>query len=236
MSTSSALRRLYPTGVDTTTTIRDAYDVERPAPAGRPYIGVCMVASLDGTVVVDGGSGALGNDHDLEVLITLRRLADLILVGAGTVRGEGYGPPSKPGQRIGVVTNSGDVDLDRELFTSSAGFLVTARSTEVDESRVDVLRAGDECVDIVEAISRLHEIEPAVAYVQAEGGPVLNGSLLEHDLVDELDLSMSPYLAGGDGPRVTSGASESLRGFSPAHLLCDDDGFLFSRWLRNRRP
>lgn len=233
-SPPSGLRRLFPTtGIADIVTVAEAYDVERTPPAGRPFVGVCMVASLDGSVVVDGGSGALGNDRDLEVLVTLRRLADLVLVGAGTVRGEGYGPPSKAGQRIGVVTNSGDVDLDRDLFTSGAGFLVTADATQVDETRVEVLRAGGDRVDIVEAVSRLTEIVPGVSYVQAEGGPVLNGTLLDHDLVDELDLSISPFLAGGDGPRVTSGATERLRSFTPAHLLCDDEGFVFSRWVRS---
>lgn len=233
MAPSSVLRRLYPAALDATVTIREAYDVERTPPAGRPYVGVCMVTSLDGTVVVGGGSGGLGNAHDVEVLVTLRRLADLVLVGAGTAKGEGYGKPSKAGQRIGVVTNSGRVDLDRELFTSGAGFVVTARSTRLDDSRVEVLRAGDERVDIVEAVSRLGEVVPGVSYVQAEGGPVLNGSLIDHDLVDELDLTLSPHLVGGDGPRLTAGASERLRRFAPAHLLCDDEGFVFSRWVRS---
>ncbi len=70
-----------------------------------------MIASLDGAVAVDGTSGALGNANDREVLLTLRDLADVVLVGAGTASGEGYGPPRKPGLRIGVVTNSGQVDL-----------------------------------------------------------------------------------------------------------------------------
>ncbi len=51
-------------------------------------------------------------------------------------------------------------------------------------------------------------------YVQAEGGAGFNGSLLDADVIDELDLSLSPHLVGGDGPRLTTGATESLRGRS----------------------
>lgn len=193
-----------------------------------------MVTSLDGSVAIEGTSGALGNQNDLDVLLTLRRLADMVIVGAGTARGEGYGPPNKVGQRIAVVTNSGDVDLERELFTSGAGFIVTARSTDLGPTDVDVLRAGDDHVDIVEAVTRLDEIMPGVRYVQAEGGPRLNASLLDADLVDELDLTISPRLVGGDGPRLTNGARDALRSFRIGHLLADDDGFVFGRYLRVR--
>ena len=72
----------------------------------RPWVGLCMIASLDGSTVVAGTSGGLSNPDDLAVLATLRRAADAIVVGASTVRQEGYGPPRKAGQRIGVVTRA----------------------------------------------------------------------------------------------------------------------------------
>jgi riboflavin biosynthesis pyrimidine reductase len=215
-------------------TIAEAYQVDRPQPANRPWVGLCMVSSLDGSIAVDGSSGALGNANDLEVLLTLRRIADLIIVGAGTVRGEGYGPPKKPGQRIAVATNSGAVDLSVDLFTSGAGFLLAPESAIIDETRVDVLRAGRDQLDLRDAVDRVDEIVPGVRHVQAEGGARLNGSLLEADLIDELNLSVSPRMVGGGGPRVTVGALEVDRHFSLSHVLSDTDGFVFTRWLRNR--
>ena len=226
-----ALTRLHPAPI-APITVREAYDVDRPAPPGRPWIGLCMVASLDGSVSIDGTSGGLGNRNDLDVLLTLRDLADIVLVGAGTASGEGYGPPSSPNTRIGVVTNSGRVDLRSDLFVSGSGFLIAPTETDIDESRVEVLRAGDTTVDLVQAVSRLHEVVPHVRYVQAEGGPRLNGGLLTADLIDELDLSLSPRLVGGDGPRSITGAAEFDRRMELAHLLADDDGFVFSRWVR----
>lgn len=191
-----------------------------------------MVMSLDGSIAMDGVSGTLGNPNDVSILLTLRSIADMILVGSGTVHGEGYGPPKTPGQRLGVVTNSGDVDLEMELFTSGAGFVITNERAEIDERRVDVLRAGHDRVDIAEAVTRLTEIDPGVRHVQAEGGASFNGSLFDADLIDELDLTFSPHLVGGAGPRLTAGATEGLRGFELAHLLTDTEGFVFSRWLR----
>lgn len=225
------LRRLLP-HPPATISVRAAYDVERPTRADRPWVGLCMVTSLDGSIAVGGTSGTLGNPNDLEILLTLRSLADLILVGAETVRGEGYGPPKKPGQRIGVVTNRGSVDLDSELFTSGAGFVITSERTEIDDSRVDVLRAGRDQVDIATALGRLEEVTPGVRYVQTEGGARFNAGLLDADVIDELDLTLSPHLVGGVGPRLTAGADEAMRDYSLAHLLADDEGFVFSRWLR----
>lgn len=214
--------------------ILDAYTADRTPPQHRPWVAVCMVTSLDGTVTLDGTSGGLGNPNDLDVLLTLRSIADAILVGAGTVRGEGYGPPKKPGHRIGIVTTRGSVDLSTELFRSGAGFVITTETADVDEDRVEVLRAGDDAVDLAAAISRLHEIVPGVRHVQAEGGPTLNAALLEADLIDELDLTIASRLAGGTGPRLTRGADELDRRFDLAHLLVDDDGFVFGRWTRRR--
>lgn len=231
MTSPPELCRVFPTR-DETVTVRSAYTATRTPHSDRPWIGLCMVSSLDGSIAVEGASGDLGNPNDLDVLLTLRSIADMILVGAGTARGEGYGPPTKQGQRIGVVTNSGNVDLATELFASGAGFVITNEAATIDDARVDVLRSGAERVDIAGAVTRLHEIDPNVAYVQAEGGAGFNGSLLDADVIDELDLSLSPHLAGGAGPRLTAGASEGLRGFELAHLLADSDGFVFSRWIR----
>ncbi len=192
-----------------------------------------MVSSLDGAVAVDGSSGGLGNPHDIEVLVALRRLADVVVVGAGTARGEGYGPPKRPGLRIGVVTNSGRVDTSTPLFRSGSGFLIAPEQAAVPHG-VDVLRAGAATVDLATAMATIDRIVPGATYVHAEGGPTLNGALLAADLVDELDLTWSPRLVGGASPRLTEGAEQHLARFEPAHLLLDGDGYVFGRWVRAR--
>lgn len=229
-SAGPRLVRVHPAPAGPTTPA-EAYDAHRRRPDGRPWVGVCMVTSLDGSVVLDGTSGGLGNANDREVLLTLRRVADVVVVGAATARGEGYGPPGQAGRRIGVVTNSGRVDPTSPLFASGAGFVITAESTDVP-SGVEVLRAGAERVDLPAAFARLGEVVPDVAHVHAEGGPTLNGALLAADLIDELDLTVAPTLVGGDGPRVTANVAQLERRFDLAHLLVDDEGYTFGRWIR----
>ncbi len=199
---------------------------------GRPWVGVCMVASLDGSTVVEGRSGGLSNPNDTAVFKRLRQAADVVLVGASTVRLEGYGAPRKPGQRIGVVTASGNVDLDGELFASGAGFLIMPEDGPRPQAPVDVVRAGLGRVDLAAALRRLDDVIAAPTFVQSEGGPHLNGALLDADCVDELDLTISPVLCGGTGPRLTAGAAPTLTRFALAHLVVDDASFAFTRWVR----
>jgi riboflavin biosynthesis pyrimidine reductase len=224
-------RRVFPNSADTT--IAQAYDAPLEAPSDRSWVGLCMVSSIDGSTVVDGQSTELSSANDLAVLLGLRRLADVIIVGAGTVRGEGYGPPDTPGQRVGVVTASGQVDTSLPLFTSGAGFLITTDDADV-AADVDSIQAGTGRVDLQAAVARLGEIHPAPHFVQVEGGALLNGAVLDADLFDEINLTTSPLCVGGAGPRLTTGATDLAQRFELAQMVIDDQSFVFSRWKRKR--
>ncbi len=187
-----------------------------------------MVASIDGSTSLDGVSAGLSSDVDRDVLLTLRRAADLIIVGAGTVRAEDYGIPNKRGQRIGVVSNSGNLDPNLALFTSGAGFLIVPE--DAPDNPIETVRAGLGSVDLAAAVTRL---PGSPRFVQAEGGPTLNGSLAAADLVDELNITTSPQVIGGRGERINAGAPALSRRFDLLEL-CEDDGFVFARYVRHR--
>lgn len=191
-----------------------------------------MVASLDGATAVDGRSGGLGNDVDSAVLRALRGVADVVLVGAGTVRAERYGPPSKAGQRIAVVSNSGHMDYTTPLFTSGAGLMILPESA--DEVPVESIRAGADHVDIAAAVEELRR-RFGTAVIQAEGGPTLNGALADADLIDELNMTIAPLLVGGDGQRLVVDAHEMSRALLLTDLF-ERDSYLFSRWKRRPEP
>jgi riboflavin biosynthesis pyrimidine reductase len=188
---------------------------------------------LDGSTAVDGRSTGLGNDGDRAVFAALRRAADVVVVGAATVRAEGYGAPRKQGQRIGVVTASGDVDLSGELFASGAGFLIMPEDGPTPLTRsIDVVRAGFGRADLAAGLARLEDIMDPPTFVQAEGGPRLNAALVDAGCVDEIDLTIAPLVTGGPGLRIVEGAEDALVAFSLAHTLVDGDGYLFTRWVR----
>jgi len=220
------VRRLIPDPVDQVT-VAEAYGHPRDRVLGRPTVGMCMVASIDGSTVVDGRSSALSSPMDRDVLLGLRSLADVVLVGAETVRREGYGPPSRSGLRVGVVSRTGRVDTSTPLFTSGAGFLVLPE----DAASVSVtsVRAGHGVVDLPRALEMIEG-----RFVHLEGGARLNAAMLDADVVDEINLTVSPAAVGGSGPRLTHGARDFHRRFVLAHV-CEDDGFLFLRYRREGR-
>ena len=186
--------------------LRQLYGGVRPPADGRPWVGLSMITSLDGSTAVDGLSGGLGNANDRAVFGALRAAADVILVGAATAAAEGYRPTARPGQRIGVVTSSGRVDTSTELFTSGCGFLVVpedASATPPASSRFAPATAPS---TLPGRCGSSPTIVPAARFVLAEGGPRLNGALLDAGCLDELDLTIAPALVGGDSSRIVAGA------------------------------
>jgi len=209
--------------------VQEIYGVERARhKSGRPSIGLCMVMSIDGSTVVEGRSTQLSNPADHDVVLALRSVADTIVVGAGTVREEMYDPPIKKGLRVGVVTRTGKMDLDTNLFTSGAGFLIMPEDiqTPVTDFKLDVIKAGKGSVDLNRAMAQL----PG-NFVQLEGGALLNASMFAANLVDEINLTISPMVTGADSPRLANGAPPLHSDYQVAHIL-EDDGFMFIRYLR----
>jgi len=226
-------------------------------PASQPWLRANMVSTADGAARgPEGLSGAISGDADKRVFGRLRGLADVVLVGAGTARAEGYRPAREkpsfadrrreagqaPAQAIALVSRSLELDLSSELFATpgSRPIVVTAASSDADRrsaaaAHADVLIAGDDDVDLRAAVTALNE--RGLVRVHAEGGPTLLADLAAADLLDELCLTLSPVLAGGsygDGPaipRILAGAPlpDAPRPLSLVHVL-EDGGTLFLRY------
>ena len=228
------MRRLLPGPADDIT-VDGAYGEPLGSRTDRPWVGLCMVASIDGSTAVDGDSSKLSSPTDSSVLGRLRQLADVIVVGAGTVRDEGYGAPRKKGQRVGVVTQSGRLDFTTDLFASGAGFVITSETGAPDvPPGTDVLRVGQERIDLATLIRRLAAFVGSADYVQVEGGAALNGAMFDADLIDEINVTTSPATFGGPGPRLATGAPPHAHRFDAAQLTIDDESFVYTRWLRRR--
>ena len=221
------MRRLHPDPRDPVD-VAESYDDSTRAPHdGRPWLYLCMIASADGATAVDGRSGTLGGPGDRAVFNALRGHADLVLVGAGTVRAEHYGPPKRADLRIAIVTRALDVDWKSDLVRSGQALIVTTERAGDVPAGVDVIRTGEEHVDLTAALRVLRS--EGVGIVMCEGGPMLNGQLIERGLVDELALTIAPSLVGGDSARVAHGDRSALTGMSLVHVL-EEDGSLFLRY------
>lgn len=214
----------------------------------NPLLRANMVASADVATSFAGRSRSLSGPADRMLFTVLRSLADLILVGAGTVRTERYGPVKEiwaglrpndaPVPAIAVVSASLDLDPDSSLLTRAAPgaqtIVITTGTAPPDRraaiaKRARVIEAGTDQLDLVVAISALRGL--GYRSILTEGGPALLGHLAAAELVDELCLTTSPVLALGKADRVTKIPLAHTERLSLAHVL-HDDGFLFSRYRR----
>jgi riboflavin biosynthesis pyrimidine reductase len=187
-----------------------------PEPIGRAYVRLNYVSSLNGKVSVNGRSAALGTTGDKLVFRRLRRLADVIMVGAGTVRADGYkGARSSEslqaarrlrGQAavppIAVITASADLNPQGPLFKDAwvPPIILTVRSAP--PSNVKRLRdANAEVMIVGEDRAGVQQILDALASrklyrILCEGGPALFGQLFAAGAVDEVCMTLSPQVGG----------------------------------------
>ncbi|MEO9328620.1 pyrimidine reductase family protein [Gordonia aurantiaca] len=226
--------------------------------AQAPFVRANMVASIDGAATFAGRSGGLGGPGDKAVFRLLRGLADVILVGAGTATTEGYRQPAAdevfaglrddngqpPAPALALVSRSLSIPPDYPPLSHPDTVVLTCASAPADR-RAALVDAGATLVDCGDDTVETGEIIAACgrrewARVLCEGGPHLLGSVIAADLLDELCLTTSPFLAGGTAGRITAsplpdGAEQALRGMSPAMIMTDDDGYVFTRWVRHGR-
>lgn len=140
-------------------------------------------------------------------------------MASGTVIAEDYGPPELPqdvqvirqgrGQSslpsLAIVTKSLRIDPQHHVFSSHARPLIITSHNSDSESRkkleevADIIIAGDEEVDLETALVQLGNDGARV--VLLEGGPSLNGAFVDAGLIDEMCLTVAPFLLGGESPR-----------------------------------
>ncbi len=209
-----------------------------------------MITSVDGSIAVQGRSGGLSGPADRLVFGVLRSLADVIVVGAGTARAEKYGlakpasmwPQLRSGRAatppIAVVTRSLHLDLDSELIHGERGQLprtivLTTRQAPADQlalaaKTADVIVTGDSDVSATDIRHQLSGL--GYHRILIEGGPSLLGDFAAAGLLDELCITTSPMLAGGNSRLLVADLATPV----PLKLAasCTDDGFVLSRYTR----
>jgi riboflavin biosynthesis pyrimidine reductase len=221
-------------------------------PAASRWLRANMVTSADGAASLDGVSEGLSSQTDRDVFMLLRALTDVIMVGAGTARAEGYRParvrdawrglrdgrPSTP--PIAVISASLNVDPASPLIAGAPPhartIVITAAKAPPDRRaelarHADVVVAGEETVDLTAATATL--AARGHRRMLAEGGPHLLAQLLEAGLLDELCLTVAPLMAGPGAQRIVAGAlaAPCPLPLSLAHVL-EDNGFLLTRYTR----
>jgi riboflavin biosynthesis pyrimidine reductase len=213
-----------------------------------------MVAGLDGTAAIGGRVGALSTAPDQALFRRMRVIADVVLVGAETVRREGYGPlrldddaqawrlaqgkPRNP--PLAVVSRSLSFDWTAKVFADAQAdartHVITCSAASPDrraeaEKVARVVVAGDERVEPPAAMRALAELGHRV--VLCEGGPTWLGEIVAADRLDELCLSVSPLMGGDPLPVSVTPPGAGLAEFELKGTMVEQDT-LFLRYERKR--
>lgn len=220
----------------------------------QTWVRANFITSVDGGATADGSSGAMGGPGDRFIFNLLRELADVIVVGAGTVRIEGYsGAQLGVAQRrhrqsrgqsevpqLAIVTKSGQLNRDMAVFTrTEVPPLVLTCTSAADRTRrllsglgevLDCSAGDPEKVDEATLLATLGA--RGMRRVLTEGGPRLLASLVGRDMLDELCLTVAPYIVGGQAPRIANGQGQLLTRMRCAHVLTDDAGYLYTRYIK----
>jgi riboflavin-specific deaminase-like protein len=216
-----------------------------------PHLRANFVSSLDGAVEIDGQSKALSSDSDSRVFSMIRRLADVVLVGAGTIRDEGYNPLKLSAKArewrtaaglaenptLAVVSSRLELSPVNPVFKSAVRPIVVTHAASPPDRRealaevAEVLVLGEAEVDLPAVVAELSG--RGQKQILSEGGPHLLGALTAADLVDELCLALAPLLAGPGAGRITAGLPSTLtRRMKLETRLVASDDYLFFRYLR----
>ncbi len=189
------------------------HDIFFPKLEQRPYVLINMVSSLDGKAVVKGTAGSIGGVIDRMVMRNLRAHADAVMIGASTLRAEKLtlsvtqdlarqrvlrGLEPEP---LSVLTTvSGNLPLEKHLLDSTFDNLlvfVSPSTPSLSVKRLSSLASVETVTTLNETLQVLKQ-RYAVDVLLVEGGPSLNHALVSEHLVDELFLTLSPKLLGGE--------------------------------------
>ncbi len=219
-----------------------------PWPDGQRWVRANMVVTVDGRAQAgDGLTEGISSVEDKLVFGHLRADCDVVLVGAGTVRAEGYRalrPASAwrdsrvaagrlPAPCLAIASISLDFDLDSDPFTAPMGdkdvarpIILTTQQAPADRRErlaevADIVICGSSHIDTQVMLDSLEE--RGLTRILCEGGPRLLTDLLTAAVIDELDLTISPLLlmrsTGGLLDGAASAGQRSGHALRLAHII-----------------
>lgn len=172
----------------------------------KPYVTIFSTMTVDGRIASRTGYSRLSCRRDLELLHELRASHDAVMVGANTVLSDNprltvrLAPGIGPQYRIVVDARLRVPPTARVFETPGRGVLVTLEKWSDDDlldyinRGVKVIKAGRDSIDLTLALEKIYEI--GARRVLVEGGGFLNCTLLAEGLVDELRVTIAPYVFG----------------------------------------
>jgi riboflavin biosynthesis pyrimidine reductase len=205
-------------------------------PGATDWVRLNLIGSVSGSATgPDGTSETLTNPVDRTILGVIRSHADVVVVGAASVRAEGYFVPRSGA--LAVVSRTGNFADHQIKGTAQHGTLIIlCPAAAVDTARATIGMAEVTIIPVPDIDGSL--TAPAIVTalrdagyrsIVVEGGPVLATLFVMDNAADELCLTTSPVLNGGAMPLF--GAHEFAdHPLTLTQLLVDSGGATYARW------
>jgi 5-amino-6-(5-phosphoribosylamino)uracil reductase len=214
---------------------------------GRPWVMVNFISSADGGTAIGGKSSGLGDEDDKALFQAMRAVADVILVGSGTVEAENYRPVTLDEERrerrlaagltevpvLAIVSGRLGFDPEARVFSDPAHKPMVITGPDAEPAKLALIGDSADMVFLEDVTpSAILARLSAARLILCEGGPTLVGQFVTEHLVDELNLTIAPTMIAGRSARIAHGAPAE----PPLDMRLDralfGDRSLFLRYLR----
>jgi riboflavin-specific deaminase-like protein len=210
---------------------------KRRSRISRPFVAATFAMTVDGKITTRNFSPVdFTSREDKLHLFRQRALADAVLIGHTSLKRDNVrlGLPAElqqarikrkqtPAPLRVIVSNKGRIDSRLRIFQSASSPILVFSTTRMPRKtraalgeKATLHLAESDDVDLVEML-RILRSQYHVQTVACEGGPTLFRALLERGLIDQLNLTIAPYMFGGARAPTLTGLSKQ---FLPASVHC----------------
>jgi len=175
----------------------------------KPHVILSAAISIDGKIATRTGSSHFSSTQDSVRLHKLRSKVDAILVGKNTVLRDNpmltvRHTKGKNPIRI-ILDSKGSLSKNSKILqTSNKIPTIIAVSKIIPKSNleklkqfpVEIIITGKKLVDIKSLLKKLSDEK--IKTVLVEGGGTINWEFIKNNLFDELIVTISPFLIGGN--------------------------------------
>jgi len=176
----------------------------------RPHVILSAAMTIDGKIATISGDPELSDENDWREVHKLRSQVDAIMVGKGTILKDNPKLHIKYFKHKGyyriIIDSNLSIPIDSNVIISLPELYPTIICTtenvsmekinEYESKKVKILQSGDgKQVDLTKMLLDLSNMR--INSILLEGGGNLNWSFIKHNLIDEMRLTIAPWIVGG---------------------------------------
>ena len=176
----------------------------------KPYVILSAAMTIDGKIASRAGDPELSDEQDWKEVHKLRTQVDAIMVGKGTILKDNPKLHIKYYENKGyyriVVDSNLSIPIDSKVIDFQPETYPTIICTtenapaekirEFEAKNIKIIKSGiGNQVDIVKLMSQLYDLK--IKSILLEGGGTLNWSFIKNNLVDEIRITIAPWIVGG---------------------------------------